>query len=81
LLSMAKGIPTPGDSDRSRRLCKLCGLEIRAEAINALNHPILNSPGMCCSGVTGAACIAGYELIGGSTQSEPNLQAGLKHYL
>lgn len=79
MLSMAKGIPTPVDSDRCRRFCRLNDLEIRAVAINALNHPIFNSPRMYWPGVAGAACMAGFGYVR-STQSEPNLQAGLKNY-
>lgn len=54
-------------------------LEFRAEGINALNHPIFNSPNMSCSGAASAACSAGFGLIG-STQGERNLQVALKYY-
>ncbi|MGB9144953.1 MAG: carboxypeptidase regulatory-like domain-containing protein [Acidobacteriaceae bacterium] len=54
-------------------------LEFRAEGINALNHPIFNSPNMYCSGAAGAACSAGFGLIG-STQGERNIQFALKYY-
>jgi hypothetical protein len=54
-------------------------LEFRAEAINALNHPIFDSPNMYCGGAAGAACSAGFGLIGG-TQGERNVQVALKYY-
>ena len=54
-------------------------LEFRAEGINALNHPIFNAPNMGCSGSPGAACSAGFGLIG-STQGERNIQFALKYY-
>ncbi|HTV81655.1 MAG TPA: carboxypeptidase regulatory-like domain-containing protein [Acidobacteriaceae bacterium] len=54
-------------------------LQFRAEGVNALNHPIFNAPNMYCSGSAGAACSAGFGLIG-STQGERNIQFALKYY-
>jgi len=54
-------------------------LEFRAEGINALNHPIFDTPNVYCTGNAGQPCVAGFGLIGG-TQGERNIQFALKYY-
>jgi hypothetical protein len=54
-------------------------LEFRAEGINALNHPIFNTPNVFCTGAAGASCDAGFGLIS-ATQGERNIQFALKYY-
>jgi hypothetical protein len=54
-------------------------LEFRGEGINALNHPVFNSPDVYCYGAAGASCGAGFGLIS-STQGERNIQFALKYY-
>ena len=54
-------------------------LEFRAEGINALNHPIFDTPNVYCTGAAGAGCDAGFGLIG-ATQGERNIQFALKYY-
>jgi hypothetical protein len=54
-------------------------LEFRAEGINALNHPIFDTPDVFCASAPGAACNQPFGLIG-ATQGERNIQFALKYY-
>ena len=54
-------------------------LEFRTDFINALNHPILNSPANSCSGDAGTPCTTGLGIIN-TSQGERNIQFALKFY-
>jgi hypothetical protein len=54
-------------------------LEFRAEGMNALNHPVFNSPYVGCQGSAGAACLSNFGIIW-STQGERNIQFAMKYY-
>jgi len=53
-------------------------LEFRAEAMNALNHPIFSAPDVYCQGGAGNSCYTNFGIIW-STQGERNIQFAMKY--